>query len=53
MLKTIVNDVTDIPYSVDVTIDHQDCGLVSSVFNLDDSSDSNINSIFTKIIYFF
>lgn len=49
MFETIVNDATGIPYYVDMTIDHQDYGIVSSsVFNPGDSSDSNINGVFSQ-----
>ena len=49
MFETTVNDATGIPYYVDMIIDHQDYGTVaSSVFNPGDSSDSNINGIFSQ-----
>ena len=49
MFETTVNDATGIPYYVDMVIDHQDYGTVtSSVFNPGDSSDSNINGIFSQ-----
>ena len=49
MLETIVNDATYISYPIDMIIDHQDYGLVSSsMFNPHDSSDSNINGVFSQ-----
>jgi hypothetical protein len=49
MFETTVNDASGIPYFVDMIIDHQDYGLVSSsVFNPGDSSDSNINGVFSQ-----
>ena len=49
MFETTVNDATGIPYYVDMIIDHQDYGLVSSsVYNPGDSSDSNINGVFSQ-----
>lgn len=49
MFETTVNDASGIPYFVDMIIDHQDYGLVSSsVFNPSDSSDSNINGVFSQ-----
>ncbi len=49
MFETTVNDASGIPYYVDMIIDHQDYGIVSSsVFNPGDSSDSNINGIFSQ-----
>ncbi len=49
MFETTVNDATGIPYYVDMIVDHQDYGIVSSsVFNPGDSSDSNINGIFLQ-----
>ena len=49
MFETTVNDATGIPYYVDMIIDHQDYGIVtSSVFNPGDSSDSNINGVFSQ-----
>ena len=47
MFETTVNDATGIPYYVDMMIEHEDYGTVtSSVFNPGDSSDSKINGIF-------
>lgn len=49
MFETTVNDASGIPYFVDMIIDHEDYGLVSSsVFNPGDSSDSNINGVFSQ-----
>ena len=49
MFETTVNDATDIPYYVDMVVDHEDYGSVaSSVFNPGDNSDSNISGIFSQ-----
>lgn len=49
IFETTVNDATGIPYYVDMMIEHEDYGTVtSSVFNPGDSSDSNINGIFSQ-----
>jgi len=49
MFETIVNDASGIPYYVDMVVEHEDYGTVSSsVFNTGDASDSNINGIFFK-----
>ncbi|MFQ5497498.1 MAG: hypothetical protein ACE5DU_06390 [Nitrosopumilus sp.] len=49
MFETTINDATGIPYYVDMVIDHEDYGFVtSSVFNPGDNSDSNINGIFSQ-----
>jgi hypothetical protein len=47
--ETIVNDVTGIPYYVDMVVEHEVYGTVtSSVFNPGDSSDTKINGIFSQ-----
>jgi len=47
MFETTVNDASGIPYFVDMVVEHEDYGTVSSsVFNNGDASDSNINGIF-------
>ncbi len=47
MFETTVNDATGIPYYIDMVVEHEDYGTVtSSVFNTGDASDSNINGIF-------
>ncbi len=44
MFETTVNDTTGILYYVDMVVEHEDYGAVtSSVFNPDDASDSKIN----------
>ena len=46
---TNVNDATGIPYYVDMVVEHEDYGIVtSSVFNPGDSSDTKINGIFSQ-----
>lgn len=47
--ETIVNDATGIPYYVDMVVEHEVYGTVtSSVFNPGDSSDTKINGIFSQ-----
>jgi len=49
MFDTTVNDATGIPYYVDMIVEHEDYGTVtSSVFNPGDSSDTKINEIFSQ-----
>jgi gas vesicle protein len=49
MFETNVNDVSSVPYYVDMIVEHEDYGTVtSSVFNPGDSSDSKINGIFSQ-----
>ena len=49
MFDTNVNDSTGIPYYVDMVVDHEDYGTVtSSVYNPGDSSDTKINGIFSQ-----
>ena len=46
---TNVNDATGIPYYVDMVVEHEDYGTVtSSVYNPGDSSDTKINGIFSQ-----
>jgi len=46
---TNVNDATGIPYYVDMVVEHEDYGTVtSSVYNPGDSSDTKINGIFLQ-----
>ena len=46
---TNVNDATGIPYYVDMIVEHEDYGTVtSSVYNPGDSSDTKINGIFLQ-----
>ncbi len=47
MFETTVNDASGVPYFVDLVVEHEDYGTVtSSVFNTGDASDSQINGIF-------
>jgi len=47
MFETTVNDASGVPYFIDMVVEHEDYGTVtSSVFNTGDASDSNINGIF-------
>ena len=49
MFETTVNDASGVPYYVDMVIEHEEYGSVSSsVFNPGDSSDSKINGIFSQ-----
>lgn len=49
MFETIVNNESNTPYFVDMIVEHQDYGTISSsVFNSGDKSDSVINGIFSK-----
>ncbi len=49
IFETNVNDVTGVPYYVDMVVEHEDYGIVSSsVFNPGDSTDSKINGIFSQ-----
>ena len=46
---TTVNDATGIPYYVDMIVEHEEYGTVtSSVFNPGDDSDTKINGIFSQ-----
>ncbi|AJM91452.1 hypothetical protein [Nitrosopumilus piranensis] len=47
--ETIVHDISSIPYYVDMIVEHEEYGTVtSSVFNPGDSSDLQINGIFSQ-----
>ena len=49
IFETIVNDASSTPYYVDMIVEHQDYGTVSSsVFNSGEHSDSIINGIFSQ-----
>ena len=49
MFETTVNDTTGIPYYVDMIVEHEDHGTItSSVFNSGDDSDTKINGIFSQ-----
>ncbi len=48
MFETIVNDAASVPYYIDMIVEHEEYGTVtSSVFNPGDDSDSKINGIFS------
>ena len=49
MFDTNVNDSIGVPYYVDMVVEHEDYGTVtSSVYNPGDSSDTKINGIFSQ-----
>jgi len=49
MFDTTVNDATEIPYYIDMIVEHEDYGTVtSSVYNPGNSSDTKINGIFSQ-----
>jgi hypothetical protein len=49
MFETTVNDASGIPYYVDMIVEHEDYGTISSsVFNTGDDSDTKINGIFSQ-----
>lgn len=49
VFDTNVNDATGIPYYIDMIVEHEDYGTVtSSVYNAGDSSDTKIIGIFTQ-----
>ncbi len=49
IFNTNVNDATGVPYYVDMIVEHEDYGTVtSSVYNPGDSSDTKINGIFSQ-----
>ena len=49
MFETTVNDANGIPYFVDMVIEHEEYGTVtSSVFNPGDDSDTKISGVFTN-----
>ena len=49
MFEATVNDATGIPYFIEMVVEHEDHGTItSSVFNPGDASDTNINGIFLQ-----
>lgn len=49
VFDTNVNDATGIPYYIDMIVEHEDYGIVtSSVYNAGDSSDTKISGIFSQ-----
>ena len=49
IFETNLNDISNQPYYVDMVVDHEDYGTVtSSVFNPGDSTDSKISGIFSQ-----
>ena len=49
MFETNLNDISGQPYYVDMIVEHEDYGTVtSSVFNPGDSTDSKISGIFSQ-----
>ena len=49
MFETTLNDATGIPYFIDMIVEHEEHGTItSSVFNPGDFSDTNINGIFLQ-----
>jgi len=49
MFETTLNDATGIPYFIDMIVEHEEHGTItSSVFNPGDTSDTNINGIFLQ-----
>jgi len=49
MFETNVNDISSVPYYVDMIVEHEDYGTVtSSVYNPGDFSDTKINGIFSQ-----
>ncbi len=49
MFETTVNDASGIPYYIDMIVEHEDYGTItSSVFNSGDDSDTKINGIFSQ-----
>jgi len=49
MFETTINDASGIPYYVDMIVEHEDYGTItSSVFNSGDDSDTKINGIFSQ-----
>ncbi len=49
MFEVTVNDAIDIPYSIDMIVEYEDHGTItSSVFNPEDISDTNINGVFLQ-----
>jgi hypothetical protein len=49
MFETFVNDVSNTPYFIDLIIEHQEYGTItSSVYNPRDSPNTVINGVFSK-----
>ena len=49
MFETNLNNISGVPYFVDMVVVHEDYGTItSSVYNPGDSSDTKINGIFTQ-----
>ena len=49
MFETTLNDATGIPYFIDMIVEHEEHGTItSSVFNPGDASDTKINGIFLQ-----
>ncbi len=49
MFEATVNDATGTPYFIEMVVEHEDHGTItSSVFNPGDTSDTNINGIFLQ-----
>ena len=49
MFHTNVNDTTGIPYYVDIVVEHEDYGTVTSlIYNSRNSFDITINGIFSQ-----
>jgi len=49
MFETTVNDATGIPYFIDMIVEHEEHGTItSSVFNPGDASDTKINGVFLQ-----
>ena len=49
MFEATVNDATGTPYFIDMVVEHEDHGTItSSVFNSGDASDTNINGVFLQ-----
>ncbi len=49
MFETTINDTIDVPYYVDMIVEHEDYGTVtSSVFNPGDSSELRISGVFSQ-----
>jgi len=50
MFETTLNDATGIPYFIDMIVEHEEHGTItSSVFNPGDASDTKINGIFLQL----
>jgi len=49
MFETTINDTIDVPYYVDMIVEHEDYGTVTlSVFNPGDSSELRISGVFSQ-----